>query len=110
MSNVTLSIAGRDYVVACAAGEEEQVRGLGAMIDGKLRAMGGHETQGETRNLLFASLLLADEVQELRRGGTPAAATPTPAPTDDRTAETLERIAGRLEACALALENGSASA
>ncbi len=106
MSNVTLSIAGRDYVVACAAGEEEQVRGLGRMIDAKLQSMGGHETQGEMRNLLFASLLLADEVQELRRGGSPA----VPAPADDRVAETLERIAGRLEACASALENGAASA
>ena len=107
MSNLTLSIAGRDYVVACAQGEEEQVRGLGAMIDAKLRGMGGHETQGETRNLLFASLLLADEVQELRRGNNPPAAAPAP---DHRVAEMLERIAGRLEACATALENGDTSA
>lgn len=109
MSNLTLSIAGRDYVVACAPGEEDQVRGLGRMIDAKLRAMGGHETQGETRNLLFASLLLADEVQELRRGGA-TSATPAPPPSDDRAAATLERIATRLEACASALENGITSA
>ncbi|MGH6787615.1 MAG: cell division protein ZapA [Novosphingobium sp.] len=103
MSNVTLTIAGRDYVVACAEGEEAQVTALGRVIDAKLQSMGGHETQGEMRNLLFASLLLADEVQELRRGGGTGPAPAAPA-TDDRVAETLERIAARLEACASALE------
>ena len=36
MSNVTLTIGGRDYTVACAAGEETHVVGLGRLIDGML--------------------------------------------------------------------------
>ena len=65
MSEVALPIGGRTYRVACAAGEEERVARLGAAVSDKLAAMGnlsGHEAQ----NLLFAALLLADEVHEGR--------------------------------------------
>ena len=60
MSNVTLKIGGRDYTVACAEGEEGHVRALGAMIADKVAEMGS-SAQGETRQLLFAALLLADQ-------------------------------------------------
>jgi cell division protein ZapA len=65
MSEVALSIGGRVYRVACAPGEEEHISRLGGVINDKLAAMGnlsGHEAQ----NLLFAALLLADEVHEGR--------------------------------------------
>ena len=65
MSEVALSIGGKVYRVACAPGEEAHVSDLGAVINEKLASMGnlsGHEAQ----NLLFAALLLADEVHEGR--------------------------------------------
>lgn len=65
MSEVSLSIGGRTYRVACAAGEEERVTRLGAAVSEKLASIGnltGHDAQ----NLLFAALLLADEVHEGR--------------------------------------------
>ena len=98
MSNVTLQVGGRGYIVACAAGEEAHVEQLGSLIDGKIRELttAGHN---EVRLLLFASLLLADELQELKSGK------PIAAPTDDGTqAAALEAIATRLENCATALE------
>ena len=101
MSNITLTIGGRDYAVACDPGEEAQVARLGAMIDAKLSSMGTAASQGETRNLLFAALLLADEVSELKRGAPAAALPANPAPDH---ADALERIAARLETCASALE------
>ena len=94
MSNVTLQIGGRAYTVACAAGEEAHVSGLGRMIDGKVQDMGGGHS--EVRQLLFAALLLADELHEAR--GRPAASPPA-----DHSAA-LEAIAERLEKCAAALE------
>lgn len=100
MSNVTLSIGGRSYTVACAAGEEAHVAGLGEMIDAKIRAMGATGTT-ETRQLLFAALLLADEVHEAKSPDRAVAAQPG---ADDTQAERLEAIAAKLEACALALE------
>lgn len=98
MSNVTLQIGGRSYAVACAEGEEDHVTGLGASINDKIQAMGsGHN---ETRQLLFAALLLADELHETRHRGAGAA----PAAQPDQHAEVLEAIAARLENYASALE------
>ncbi|WP_068081544.1 cell division protein ZapA [Novosphingobium rosa] len=68
MSNVTLTIAGRDYVVGCASGEEEHIADLGRMIDARLASLPPAAVQGESRALLFAALLLADEVYEAKKG------------------------------------------
>ncbi len=99
MSNVTLQVGSRSYTVACAEGEESHVNALGQLIDAKVQTIGtGHN---EVRQLLFAALLLADELQESRGGKTapPASAVPSP---DNSPA--LEAIADRLEKCAAALE------
>jgi cell division protein ZapA len=99
MSNITLEIGGRSYIVACAPGEEVHVTGLGRLIDEKVQSIGtGHN---EVRQLLFAALILADELHEARKApGTVSA--PAPAAPDHGAA--LEAIAERLEACAIALE------
>jgi cell division protein ZapA len=98
MSNVTLQIGGRSYTVACAEGEETHVNGLGELIDAKVQSIGtGHN---EVRQLLFAALLLADELAE--KGGKAApASSASPAPGHSAA---LEAIADRLEKCAIALE------
>ncbi len=106
MSNVTLRIGGRSFTVACAQGEEAHVAGLGRMIDAKLAAMGDSPSQNESRMLLFAALLLADELHEAQNANAPAP--PSPAPVDDGARERLDRIAGRLENLASRLEAGGA--
>ncbi|MGP1281793.1 MAG: cell division protein ZapA [Parasphingopyxis sp.] len=89
MAEVTLSIAGHSYTVACRDGEEDRLRKLGAMVDAKTadaqQAVGGN--LGEARILLFAALLLADEADELRTAAMPADAV-----------ENLEKLADRLTA------------
>ena len=96
MSNVSLEIGGRQFSVASADGEEEHVALLGRRIDDKLRAMGGAGGQSESRMLLFAALLLADEVHEMTvRGGAPA-------PTDDGPA--LAKVAAGIDAAAKRIE------
>lgn len=106
MSNVTLEIGGRSFTVACAQGEEDHVAALGHMIGAKLSEMEGIASQSEARMLLFASLLLADELHELR--SSPAA--PAPAtPIDDglpSRADMLEVVADKLENLAARLEAG----
>ena len=97
MSNVTLTIGGRFYTVACAEGEEAHIEALGRTIDGKLTGMPNLSGQSEARTLLFAALLLSDELHELRAGGAAPA-------TDDGTVEALETLADRLEALAAQLE------
>lgn len=101
MSNVSLEIGGRQFSVASADGEEDHVAMLGRKIDEKLRAMGGAGGQSESRMLLFAALLLADEIHEMTvRGGAPA-------PADDGPA--LARIAEGIDATARRIENLAAS-
>src|SRR6185503_5670399 len=72
MATVELEIAGRKYVIACRDGEEEHLRTVGGIVHRKAReAEGALGSLGEARQLLFASLLLADEVKELRAGNFP---------------------------------------
>jgi len=112
MSNVSLHIGGRTFTVACAPGEEDHIIGLGHMIDEKVRTLGTAANQNETRMLLFAAIVLADELHEARNGAgapppppPPPPAPPPPAPVEDvELAARLEAIAGALEKCASALE------
>lgn len=102
MSNVNLTIGGRSFTIACASGEEDHVAELGRLIDAKAAAsrMNG---QTETRMLLFASLLLADEVHELRSQVASAA----PSSGDDaQVAQRLSGIARRIENLADLIESG----
>ncbi len=98
MAEVDLTIAGRPYRVACRAGEEDTLRSAAALVDAKSReALAGLGTMSEARQLLFASLLLADQIVEERIAGAPAA-------PDPLLAESAKALAGRLEALADALE------
>ena len=102
MSNVTLSIGGRNYTVACGPGEEAHIEQLGRTIVAKLSSLPSLAGQSEARTLLFAALLLADEVHELRSGSSGRAEA-----ADDGSAaaaEALETLAGRLESLAEQLE------
>lgn len=106
MNDVTLRIGGRDYKMACAPGEEEHIAELGRLIDAKLAANPGLARQSETRSLLFAALLLADELSALKRQQAQTAAPSKDAP---QLAETLESVAERLESLAARLEDGGSS-
>jgi len=97
MAEVTISIAGRSYQVACRAGEEDNLLAAARMVDAKSReALSGLGTLSETRQLLFASLLLADQLIEK-----PGAATPT---LDPDLAPRVDRLAARIESLAATLE------
>lgn len=94
MSTVTLSIGGRDFRVGCRDGQEDQIRKLGGLIDDKVREA-NVDNRGPSEMLLFASLLLADEVKSApTESGSPPAA-------DDAM---LDSVANRLESLASRLE------
>ncbi len=102
MADVELTIAGRSYRVACRSGEEETLRAAAALVDGKSReALAGLGALSESRQLLFASLLLADQLID-KHGGDPAAA------ADPQLAGRIGRLAERLEHLADALEKAVA--
>ena len=105
MSDVTLAVGGRNYTVSCADGQEEHVQRLAAVIDGKLGSMGANLSSQEAKNLLFAALLLADELdeakQKLHHPSPPSMPTGWP---DNRKA-----IAAALENAASTLEDGTSA-
>jgi cell division protein ZapA len=99
MAQVDLFIAGRSYQIACREGEEENLKAAGRLVDAKSReALSGLGTLSESRQLLFASLLLADQIVDNQRGMAPA-------PTDSIIVERVAMLAERLEALAVSLEN-----
>jgi cell division protein ZapA len=113
MANVDLEIGSRRYTVACRDGEEEHLRATAALVDGKAReAAGALGSLSEARQLLFASLLLADQLQETQGGGAPASppAEPPQSQADPAVPNALERLAERMEMLAESLENGHSRA
>ena len=98
MAEVELTIAGRPYRVACRNGEEENLRAAGALVDAKSReALSGLGTLSESRQLLFAALLLADQIVDGREVDLPSALDPALVERSERLAERLESIADALE-------------
>lgn len=101
MAEVDISIAGRAYQVACRDGEELNLRQAAELVDAKSReALAGLGALSEGRTLLFASLLLADQLIEKKGVQAPPPVMP-PDPQVvrrvDALAERLERLAGNLE-------------
>ena len=103
MANIDIEVAGRRYSVACRDGEEDHLRSVAAEVDRRAKdaaqALGGLT---ETRQLLFAALLIADDIKDIRAGaGIPD---PKPLPTDPAVSQALERLASRIESLADNLE------
>jgi cell division protein ZapA len=108
MASIDIEVAGRRYNVACRDGEETHLHSVAAMVD--QRARDATEALGsltETRQLLFAALLMADDIKEMRTGA--GITEPPPPPPDPAVAQALERLAARMEALAENLENKGAS-
>ena len=103
MANIDVDIAGRRYSVACRDGEEAHLRSLAAVVDRRAHdAAAALGSLTESRQLLFAALLIADDLKEVRAGaGLPD---PEPPPPDPALAEALERLATRMENLAETLE------
>lgn len=107
MAEIDIEIAGRRYKVACRDGEEQNLRHAAEMVDAKSReALAGLGALSESRTLLFASLLLADQLIEKR-----GVATPLPTmPPDPQVVRRVDALAERLEHLAANLEKEIASA
>ena len=104
MAQIDIEVAGRRYNVSCRDGEEAHLRSVAAIVDSKAQdASAALGSLSEARQLLFASLLLADELKEHRSGQAPAA----PAQIDPAIADALERLAGRVESLAEQLERSA---
>lgn len=107
MAEVTIEVGGRRYDVTCRDGEEPQLRRLAMLVDQKAeQARAAVGNANESRLLLIAGLLLADELQDLRQGNTP----PLAPEADLALADAVEQLAERVETLAEHLETRASAA
>ncbi len=68
MTQTTIRINGYAYTVGCEDGQEQHLTEMAAEVERRIvdiRAIGGQN--GEARLLMFAALMLADELHDLKR-------------------------------------------
>ncbi|HEX9948166.1 MAG TPA: cell division protein ZapA [Allosphingosinicella sp.] len=113
MASVEVEIASRKYSVACRDGEEPHLRSVAALVDSKAQeAAAALGSLSEARQLLFASLLLADELKEHKSAKAqpePQPQAAAPAGLDPFMIDALERLAARVESLAEQLERGASA-
>ncbi|MGH6912524.1 MAG: cell division protein ZapA [Geminicoccales bacterium] len=107
MATVDVTVNGRHHTVQCGDGEEARVRKLAAYIDKRVSDLAKGQAQGgDTRLLLMASLLIADELSdafdEIKRLQT--ALDQRVREVERTSAEAVERVARHLDAIAAELE------
>jgi len=103
MAEVDLTIAGRTYRVACRNGEEASLHEAARLVDAKSReALAGLGTLSEARQLLFASLLLADQLLDQKPESAAAAIQSGP---DPAIVNRVDSLASRLETLADTLDD-----
>ena len=92
MAEVTFTIAGRAYALACGDGEEERLREMAARVDREATSLAAGGPLPESRLMLMTALLLADKLDEAENNA-PAA----PEPPDGAFDEEAERIVAAME-------------
>ena len=109
MAQVTVTINGHDYEVACDEGQEAHLTRLGTYVDkriGELVAAVGQV--GEARLLVMASLLLADELSdvysELEVAQSADAGATAMLSAEESLSANIEKLAERIENIAERLE------
>lgn len=70
MAEISITINGRNYGIACDDGQEKRVSELARYVDGRLRdiARAGAATN-ESHLLVLTSIILADEIADLKATG-----------------------------------------
>ena len=104
MGQVDIAINGKTYRIACEDGEEQRLSNLAAMVDAHVHDLIEQVGQiGESRLLVMASLLIADEFVDLRDSRDEAVIDDAPG-DDDLALEAEERAAAALDALAERIE------
>jgi cell division protein ZapA len=101
VAEVTLTIAGRQYAVHSRDGGEAHLEHLASLVDQKA-ALARQATPGltEVRQLLFAALFLADELNDLKREAAGRQGALDLPESDEPAARAIESLAERLESLA----------
>jgi cell division protein ZapA len=113
MAQVTVRINGYAYTVGCQDGEEQHLQQMAEQVERRIESIKAVAGQsGESRMLVMAALLMADDLYEMGKvvattqaGSGGAAAGPPAAPAPDtRLNRRLGKLAKRAEDIAAELE------
>jgi cell division protein ZapA len=116
MPQVVVTINTRSYAVACGDGEEQHLMRLAAVVDERVTSLARDVGQvGDTRLMLMAALLMADDLEQLEMRAQEAEAQLAGADAarvdveekaagiEAKSAAYVERLAQRVEAIAARL-------
>ncbi len=110
MAEVTITMNGRNYGIACDDGQERRVTELARYVDQRLReiARAGAATN-ESHLLVLTTIILADEIADMKASG----ATASPGTTmgvkitedeEEAIVSAIDLLAGRIDQIAASLQ------
>ena len=104
MAQVEIMVNGQSYRIACEDGQEKRLGDLARMVDAHVGDLVEQVGQvGHTRLLVMASLLVADELVDLRETANEISEDEADI-ASMRAIEAISRVSGRLEAIAERLD------
>ena len=110
MAVVTIEIGNRNYTLSCADGEEANIRDLAQEVDKRVHeiATAVGTNSSESVILAMASLMMQDEINELKSGGAKLSSGDTSGNVDNDNAvsEAIEAISEYVENIAERIEKG----
>jgi cell division protein ZapA len=104
MAEISVSINGRKYGMECDDGQESRVVDLSQYVDHRVKQIAAAgAASGESHLLVLTTLMLADEVMELKKhvanGNSPVSTGPS-AEDEELIVKAIDHLAGRIEAIA----------
>lgn len=95
MAEISITINGRNYGIACDDGQERRVQELARFVDGRLKEISrAGAATNESHLLVLTSIILADEIADLKAQG---AVSPGPAMDMKMTDEEEEAIVSAID-------------
>ena len=94
MAQVDITVNNQNFLIACEDGQEDRLMDLSRIVDDKVGELAAQVGQvGQTRLLVMAALVIADELVDLRE-----TVTLTPVQnSDDKAVACIEELSKRIE-------------
>ena len=94
MAQVDITVNNQNFLIACEDGQEDRLMDLSKIVDDKVGELAAQVGQvGQTRLLVMAALVIADELVDLRET---VKLTPVQN-SDDKAAACIEELSKRIE-------------
>jgi len=105
MAEISITINGRNYGIACDDGQEQRVKQLAAYVDSRLKDIArAGAASNESHLLVLTSIILADEIADMRASGASPMAPAVGVQISDQEEEAIisaiDLLAARIDAIA----------